>query len=303
MARIVLYLVLLLGACACTPTGAALPYVDLSQRSPLPAAAEMEVAPLRVAVAAILSPQGTVESYQEMVDYLGSRLGRPVELIQRRTYREVNSLIEQGVVDLAFVCTRAYVEGHEAFGMQLLVAPQINGDTVYHSVLIVPASSDARTLEDLRGRVFAFTDPISHTGRTYPTFLVQQLGEVPEQFFRRTFYTYSHDRAIEAVAAGVADGAGVDSLVLEHALARDPTLAGQLRVIHRSEPFAVPPVVVPPGMPPRQQAALRDLLLGLHEDPAARPILARLNLERFVVLDDSAYTSVREILWQVERTR
>lgn len=59
--------------------------------------------------------------------------------MQRRTYAEVNDLIESGDVDVAFVCTSAYVVGKREFDMQLLAAPQVMGDTVHHSLLIMLA--------------------------------------------------------------------------------------------------------------------------------------------------------------------
>ncbi len=62
-----------------------------------------------------------------------------MELVLRRTYAEINDLVESGYVDVAFVCTSAYVAGHDKFGMELLVAPQVNGETTYYSLLIVPA--------------------------------------------------------------------------------------------------------------------------------------------------------------------
>lgn len=287
-----LLVLFLLSACR-SAQAASLPYVDLRQGQPLPVAAATDIAPLRVAVAAIISPKGTVESYSELANYLGAKLGRPAHLIQRRTYAEVNRLIEANEVDLALVCTSAYVDGRDQFGMELLVAPEVDRQSVYYSELIVPSNSAAQRMADLRGKVFAFTDPMSHSGRIYPTYLVQQLDETPDVFFRRTFFTYSHDKAIEAVAAGVADGAAVDSLVLAYALERDPTLQERIKVIHRSPPFGIPPVVVPPDLPARQKVQLREILLSMEADPAGRRILTELGIDRFVLLDDSAYDSAR----------
>jgi phosphonate transport system substrate-binding protein len=290
-----LLICLVLAACA-PAQGAAIPYVDLSVRTPLPQAAPAELTHLRVGVAAILSPQGTVESYSELTDYLAEKLGRPVDLLQRRTYAELNDMVEADQVDLAFICTNAYVVGNEHFGMELLLAPEINGESVYRSQLIVPVDSDADTMTDLRDRVFAFTDPMSFTGRIYAVYLLQQIGETPEQFFQRTFYTYSHDRAIEAVADGVADGAAVDSLVLDYALQRDPGLAERIRIIHTSEAFGIPPVVVLATLPPRQKLQLRNLLLTMHEDSEGRAVLHELGIDRFVEVDDAAYNGVRAIV-------
>ena len=278
----------------------ALPYIDLSQREPLAAIAPAEVVPLRLAVAAIISPQGTAESYNALAAYLGEKLGRSVDLIQRRTYAEVNDLIERGEVDVAFICTSAYVAGHDDFGMELLVAPEVDSQQVYYSVLIVPAGSPAENIADLQDNVFAFTDPMSYSGRVYPTYLLQQLGLTPGEFFSRTFFTYSHDKAIEAVAEQVAAGAAVDSLVLDYALVRDPTLTQRIKIIHRSPPFGIPPVVVPPDLSPRQKAELRQLLIDMSTDPEGRQILGELGFDRFTLLNDSAYNTARHIIQTTE---
>ena len=290
-------LVVMLTLAGCTPGQAsAVPYVDLTVRAALPQAAPVEIAHLRVGVAAILSPQGTVESYGELTAYLAEKLGRPVDLLQRRTYAELNNMVAENQVELAFICTNAYVVGNETFGMELLLAPEIGGASVYYSQLIVPATSTAQGMADLRAAVFAFTDPMSFTGHIYPVYTLQQMGETPEEFFRRTFYTYSHDRAINAVADGVADGAAVDSLVLDYALRRDPDLASRIRVVHTSEAFGIPPVVVPPTLPPRQKAQLSEILLAMHEDAQGQAVLRELGIDRFVPVENAAYDGVRKLV-------
>jgi len=301
--RLILLAVLISGCVTAQQAG--LPYVDLSQRQPVPAVGGEQLTPLRVAVAAVISPKGTAESYQPLLDYLAVKLQRPVQLIQRRTYAEVNQLIADDQVDIAFVCTSAYVIGQRDFGLQLLAAPQVKGQTVYYSWLIVPADSRATSIEDLRGKKFAFTDPWSTSGRVVPTALVKALGENPETFFGRILYTYSHDDAIRAVASRVADGAAVDSLVYQFAIARESWLGEQTRVIYRSAPFAAPPVVASPHMRPQLRAELQAILLAMADDPAAQPALRALGIDRFVTIEDDAYDSVRQVqaqagVWELE---
>lgn len=259
-----------------------------------------ETRPFRVAIAAVISPQSTVEEYLPFLDYLEKRLGRPVELVQRRTYAEVNALVRDREVDLALVCTGAYIRGHRDFGMELLAVPQVQGETVYYSYIIVPASSPARSLADLRGKSFAFTDPLSNSGRLMALYMLLQMGEEPGLFFGRTIYTYGHDNSIRAVADGLVDGAAVDSLVYTYFLNRHPELAGRVRVIARSEPCAMPPVVVHPDLEAEQKALLQNVLLTMHQDEEGRAALAQLQIDRFVVLDDRAYDSVRRALEEVE---
>ena len=295
-----IFLLLLLMVSACSPGQQTEPtaYVDLNNLQPLPTPSQDGV-PLRVAVAAVISPKGTVESYSALMDYLSEKTGRPVELVQRRTYLEINDLVERGEVDMAFVCTSAYVAGQSEFGMQLLVAPQVNGETVYHSYLIVASDSSVKDMADLKGKVFAFTDPISLTGRAYPTYLVEQLGSTPEEFFGRTFFTYSHDEAIYAVANHLADGAAVDSLVYDFAISRDPSLAEKTQILHTSPAFGIPPVVISPDVRPQVAAELQTLLLEMSSDPNGQAALKSIGIDRFVMIEDSAYDNVRSLLGDV----
>jgi phosphonate transport system substrate-binding protein len=263
--------------------------------SPAPTNVFSDKMPLRVAIAAVISPRSTLESYDALLDYLSYRLERPVQLVQRQTYAEVNDLVRFGQVDVAFVCGGAYVEGQREFGMELLVAPQMSGGTVYYSYLIVPSDSPARTLSDLRGKVFAFSDPLSNSGRLAPAYQLAQLGATPETFFARTIFTYSHDNSIRAVASKLVDGAAVDSLVYESLVASDPDLAAKTRMLAKSPPYGIPPVVVPPALDSGLKTQLRAALLQMQFDVSGRAALARLRIDRFVSIDDSAYDSIREM--------
>jgi len=255
--------------------------------------------PLRVAVAAVISPRETIKSYSNILKYLEEKLDRPIELVQRQTYAEINALIRDGNIDLAFVCTNAYVIGQKEFGLELLVAPQVGGEVVYRSYLIVPGASRAQSIKDLRGKVFAFSDPLSTTGRLVPVFWLKEMGETPERFFNKTVYTYSHDNTIKAVAEGLVDGGTVDSLVYDATVATHPDYAHSVKVVQRSRAFGNPPVVVPPGLDPQLKKQLRELLLTMNEDAKGNKILQDLLIDRFVIPDDHLYDPVREMAEKV----
>lgn len=248
---------------------------------------------LVVAVSAMISPKETMIYYQNLLDYLGKKLGRPLQLIQRETYAEINDLIKKEELDLAFVCTGAYIEGHEAFGMELLVAPVAYGNTVYFSYIIVPRDSTANSLADLKGKRFAFTDPLSNTGKLAPSYMLARMGTTAESFFSTPIYTYSHDKSIEAVAQHLVDGAAVDSLVWEYLHARNPRWTAGTRIIERSEPYGIPPLVVPRGMAPELKKELKDFFLHVHEEEKGKQILSEIMIDRFVEIDDAIYEPVR----------
>jgi phosphonate transport system substrate-binding protein len=250
---------------------------------------------LRIAVGAIISPAKSLTFYEDIFDYIGEKLGRGVEMVQRKTYAEVNFLLKEKRIDAAFVCSRPYVEGHRDFGMELLCVPMCFGKTEYCSYFIVHKDSTIQNLEDLRGKLFAFSDPLSNTGMLIPTYTLAKMGESPELFFRKYIFTYSHDNSIRSVAEKFVDGAAVDSLIWEYLSVREPQLTAQTRIILKSPLCAIPPVVISPGIDSELKEKLRSAFLNMHNDPRGRKILKRVLIDRFTVVEDGAYDSIRQM--------
>ena len=165
--------------------------------------------PLKAAVASMVSPKESFAFYRKIIRYIGGKLNRDIELIQRRTYGEINEMLLKGDIDFALICTGPYVAGREKFGFEAVAAPVLRGRPFYQAYLIVHKDSDYQSLPDLHGKVFAFTDPQSNTGAMVPRYWLSLDGFRPEDFFRSYTYTYSHDNSILAVARKMADGATV----------------------------------------------------------------------------------------------
>lgn len=254
-----------------------------------------EITPLRVAVSSILSPKETLTAYQPLLDYLENELNKPVVLLQRRTYREVNDIIENGTADVAFVCSGGYVAGNQISGMDLLAQPEVKGKRVYQSYIIATADSAAKSITDLQGKTFAFTDPMSFSGRIAPVSMLISKGINSDGFFSRTFFTYSHDNAIKAVADGIADAAAIDSMIYENAIERNPELAKRLKIIDRSFVTGNPPVVVSAHADPILKARLQSILLTMDQREAGRAVLKSLMYDRFVQPDEGEYAMLKTV--------
>ncbi len=248
---------------------------------------------LRAGVASMITPVSAVKYYQQVIEYLGEKLGRPAEMIHRTTYDEIDVMLKNNELDVAFICSSPYVFNNAEFGAELLVIPQVKGKTRYHSNIIVHKDSTVENLEDLRGRTFAFVDPKSNSGRLYPTYLLARMGETPESFFDSYIYSYSHNKSVEIVAKDRAAAAAVDSIVYDFMVASASPYSDQTKVIHRSPPFGMPPVVVPPSTPTFLKEALRQIFLHMHEDAAGKRILDAMRIEKFIPGNDADYDPIR----------
>jgi len=250
---------------------------------------------LRVAVAAIISPKETFVYYRQLLDYIGGKLGSEIEFVQRKTYGEINELLARGQIDIAFICSGPYALGKEKYGLELLATPQVQNSHFYQSYLIVNTNSAFRSLADLIGTIFAFTDPDSNSGKLVPTVWLAQMGETPEAFFRKTIYTYSHDNAILAVARRLVDGAAVDGLIWEYFHQKNPIFTSKTRIIRKSEPYGIPPIVASKSLTPQLKALIRQELLAMHQDNEGKKILNELLIDRFISPRDEWYDSIRKM--------
>ncbi|MEA2103189.1 MAG: phosphate/phosphite/phosphonate ABC transporter substrate-binding protein [Candidatus Cloacimonadota bacterium] len=250
---------------------------------------------IRIAVAAMISPKETFVYYEKLLDYIGEKIGQEVEFVQRDTYGEVNQLLENKKIDFAFVCSGPYVTGKEKFGMQLLVVPVVNGETVYYSYVIVSKDADYKNFADLKQTNFAFTDPKSNTGCLVPTYELSKLGQYPETFFRSIIYTHSHDNSIEMVARKKVDAATVDHLIWEYMNATNPKFTSQTKIIRKFGPFGIPPVVVHPDIDKKLKNKVEKILLNMHKTEEGKKILNKIMIEKFAIVDDEHYESVRQM--------
>ncbi len=278
-------------------------FVDLSEKSEpeKQTASISDPKQLRVAIAAMISPKETLVYYEEILNYIGSEVGYEVTLIQRKTYSEVNKLFPKRLIDLAFVCSGPYANEQAKYKFEGLATPIVRGKPYYQSYMIVQKNSSYNSLEDLRGRIFAFTDPDSNTGSLVPRFWLYQRNEDPESFFNRIIYTYSHDNSILAVAKGLVDGAAVDGHKWEFYNAKNPAFTSKTRVIKKSDHFGSPPLVASSFLPPQLKANIQNVILTMHKSDIGEKILENLIIDRFERPKDEWYENVKSMCAKVRK--
>jgi phosphonate transport system substrate-binding protein len=267
----------------------------------VPAANLADRPAVRIAIAPIVSPEKSLEMYQPFVDYVGGKLRMKATPYYRPTYSETNDLVRYQRCDIAIVCTYPFIRGEREFGMQALVVPQVKGVTTYQSILVVPQTSRAATLLDLVGKRFASADIISTTGWLFPAMMLMDAGENPDRFFGEHVITGSHDRSLQAVIDGFVDGAAVHGVVYDQMLAEDATIRQKVKILAKSPPFGIPPIVAHPNLDPKLRQAILSVLLQMHQDPQGKLILARLQIERFVIPEADLFAPLRLAVGKLEK--
>lgn len=241
---------------------------------------ELREQPLRIAMISVLNHQTTDEYQHVMVRSIGRLLGRPVLLLHRRSYAEINQLLARGDADVAFLSSGAYMVYGKKEDVRLLAMPERDGANRYFSYIIVPRTSPAQALSDLRGRRFVYVDPLSYSGYIELRARLRTMGEDPEHFFGSYYFTYSHDDSLRAVADGLVDGGVIASLTYDYYRVNAPAILDKIRLLEAMPGSGMGPVVARRDL--RDADAVQEILLHLNEDAEAKEAMQHLLIDRFV---------------------
>ncbi|MGH2684285.1 MAG: phosphate/phosphite/phosphonate ABC transporter substrate-binding protein [Actinomycetota bacterium] len=241
--------------------------------------------------------------YEAVTAAVGRRLGIPTELVVETSYESC----ERDENEVCFVCSLPYVtfERRGIAPATPIAAPVLEGNRyggkpIYFSDVIVHRDSPFRSFADLRGASWAFNEPLSHSGYGITRYHLLRLGETAG-YFGSVIEAGFHEESIRLVAKGEVDGSAIDSQVLAVAMRYEPSVADSLRIVDALGPSTIQPVAVSKRVPPELRAAIRDVLLHLHQDDAARDALAVGLVERFVEVDERSYDDIRSMLEACER--
>jgi phosphonate transport system substrate-binding protein len=243
----------------------------------------------------LASNDTAVSLYRLVTEQVGRHLGLPTELVVETSYESC----EKDLNEVCFVCSLPYVT-FERRGLDLAIpvaAPVLEGERyggrpIYFSDVIVHRDSPFRSFLDLRGRSWAYNEPLSHSGYGITRYHLVTLGET-NGFFGEVVEAGFHQEAVRMVARGETDGSAIDSQVLAMELRDHPDLAEQVRVVEALGPSTIQPVAVSRRVPENLREAIRDALVTMAGDPAVRERLAIGLVERFVAVDARSYDDIR----------
>jgi len=145
-------------------------------------------------------------------------LGVPVKVFTPADYDGVIQGLLGGTIDFAWLGASAYAKTYltdpEAVDV-MLTKQNIDGSTGYYSIGFARKDSGITTMEDAKGKTFAFADPNSTSGYLVPAAELQASFGKLEEYFAEVKFSGGHEQSIVGVhngdfEAGVswADGLG-----------------------------------------------------------------------------------------------
>lgn len=249
--------------------------------------------PLKMAVIPGAEALEEIERYEPITEYLGKQIGKDIELVVCTDYTTVITALKVGDCDIARVGPFSYLLAVEEAQAEIIVRgiKSSTGKDAYYGLIITLSDSGIKTLEDIKGRTFAFTDVASTSGYLIPQAMFKSAGIDPEKDFDASF-AGSHAAVIEAVKNGHVDAGATCDNRIEDALEAGVISEDEIFIVATSDPIPTSPTVVRSGMDPVLKQAIQDAYLNM---PAELSEQAVGKLSGYVKAKDSDYDFLREV--------
>ena len=240
----------------------------------------------------LISVTGDNKSYileKELANYIGEKLSKKVKLIQKKSYRDINVLLKNNKIDVAFLSTGAYSLYEDKGSLELLVRPN-RGKTYYHPIVIVKKDSNINNIEDLKSQSFAFVDTYSYSGYLAMNDYLKKNGMLVNKFFSNSYFTHSHEESINQVTNGTVKAAIVDDWALQYIYNNFPDTALNIKIIKTFPEVPTGPVVTHKDY--EEKDKLKQILLSIDKDSIIRRTLSQLQIEKYEETKASDYPNL-----------
>jgi len=250
--------------------------------------------PLKMALIPGGEALAEVERYEPIAEYLSEQIGREVELIVATDYTAVIIAFKTGDCDIARFGPFSYLLAVEEAKVEIIVrgVKKSTGKDAYHGYIITRADSGIKTLDDIKGKTFAFVDVASTSGYLIPQAVLKGAGIDPEKDFAETFFAGSHPGVIEAVKNGQVDAGAIADNRWEDALEAGVIEEGELFIVYTTDPIPMSPEVVRSGMDPVLKKKIQDAYLNMPSELSEQAVG---KISGYTIAVDSDYDFLREV--------
>lgn len=231
-----------------------------------------------------------------LIDILSKKLNMKLKSYLATDYTALVEAIGSNKIDIAFLPPFGYILANEKYRAEIILKAIRNGHAYYRAQFVIRKGS-AKTLGDLKGKIWAYPDAASTSGYIFPKAYMLKNGIDPDKFFKDRIQTGSHDNAILAVYNNEADLATTFEGAENRLLKEYKDIKDKIEIIAYTDSIPNDGIVTRAGLDPVLVDKIKNVFLELNNDKEVMGILKKVyGWEGIVPAKDSDYQVVRETM-------
>lgn len=239
------------------------------------------------------APTELLRKFKPLGAYLEKELGMPVKFVPVADYAAVVEALAADRVDLAWLGGFTFVQTRLKTGNAIPLV-QREQDEKFTSKFI-SADANVKSLQDLKGKTFAFGSVSSTSGSLMPRYFMLKDGIKPEEFFSRVAYSGAHDATVAWVQSGKVDAGVLNASVWDKLVTAGKVDTAKVKVFATTPTYYDYNWTVRGTLAPELTAKIKKAFLAL--DPAKPEHKAILDLQaasRFIETKPENYQGIEE---------
>ena len=242
------------------------------------------------------NPEKLIGDIEIITEYLQKEMGIAVKGYVTQDHAAAVEALRNGEADISFMGGLPYVLAHEIIGAEVILSEVYRGSPTYSARIFVLKDSGIEKVEDLKGKSIAFADPISESGFIYPLEIMVEAGllkrgDDPKVVFSDVYFAGGYQQAIQALANGLVDAAGVSQFA---DLLLTPEQLPKITWIAESKPIPSHLVCVRKGLDKERVDAFKQAMLKLNQPENKHLLKYVYSPDGYIEASHSDYTSVEE---------
>lgn len=192
---------------------------------------------LRVSAIPDENPNELLRIYTPFAEYLAKELGMKVQFTPVVDYAATVEGLAARKLDLVwyggFTSVQA-VRRTDGTARRLVLRQE---DAEFKSVFVARPGSGIKTLEDLRGKTFAFGSVSSTSGHLMPRYFLLQARVTPEKDMKQVAFSGAHDATALWVESGKVEAGALNFLVWDKLVQQRKVDLSRVNVFHTTPPY------------------------------------------------------------------
>jgi len=232
-------------------------------------------------------------TFGKVAAYLQKELDIKVKLVTPTDYAGVIVGMAHKHIDVAYFGPKSYCEAAKRAGAEASVVEidAQSGIPGYYGYIITKRGSGLKTLADIKGKKWAFTDPNSTSGTLVPTVMFANKGINPQKYFSRVVYSGSHEASILSVKNSRVDAASTNNLDFNRGLGREWEKS-DFNIIWKSKLIPGSPMAVRKDLPESLKMAIKGAFISYHD----KANMKNMKIAGYAPATDSMFNGVRKMI-------